>query len=180
MFSGRIVSRILSLHAETNDDGLRRKGEAVAEPSSDKMASKGNRNSTNRMCHSNCLLLSHFYTALLFILLRMEPVTMDHTWVCPTVGNKMATRINGARMIYVGLVNTFHATCGISRLDALPLGEWEDKWKKRVHHLSLHYVNWHNFASWRPIGLWDVEALTFSRQSAHRWRWGYTFYNNLT
>jgi hypothetical protein len=25
---------------------------------------------------------------------------------------------------------------------------------------------------WRPIGLWDVEAPTFSRQSAHRWRWG--------
>jgi hypothetical protein len=24
---------------------------------------------------------------------------------------------------------------------------------------------------WRPIGLWDVEAPTFSRQSAHRWRW---------
>jgi hypothetical protein len=24
----------------------------------------------------------------------------------------------------------------------------------------------------RPIGLWDVEAVTFSRQSAHRWRWG--------
>jgi hypothetical protein len=23
---------------------------------------------------------------------------------------------------------------------------------------------------WRPIGLWDVEASTFSRQSAHRWR----------
>jgi hypothetical protein len=23
-----------------------------------------------------------------------------------------------------------------------------------------------------PIGLWDVEALTFSRQSANRWRWG--------
>jgi hypothetical protein len=23
-----------------------------------------------------------------------------------------------------------------------------------------------------PIGLWDVEAVTFSRQSAHRWRWG--------
>jgi hypothetical protein len=22
---------------------------------------------------------------------------------------------------------------------------------------------------WRPIGLWDVEAPTFSRQSAHRW-----------
>jgi hypothetical protein len=25
---------------------------------------------------------------------------------------------------------------------------------------------------WRPIGLWDVEAPTFSRQSAHWWRWG--------
>jgi hypothetical protein len=25
---------------------------------------------------------------------------------------------------------------------------------------------------WRPIGLRDVEASTFSRQSAHRWRWG--------
>jgi hypothetical protein len=25
---------------------------------------------------------------------------------------------------------------------------------------------------WRPIGLWDVEAPTYSRQSAHRWRWG--------
>jgi hypothetical protein len=25
---------------------------------------------------------------------------------------------------------------------------------------------------WRPIGLWDVEAPTFSRQSLHRWRWG--------
>jgi hypothetical protein len=24
---------------------------------------------------------------------------------------------------------------------------------------------------WRPIGLWDVEAPTFSIQSAHRWRW---------
>jgi hypothetical protein len=25
---------------------------------------------------------------------------------------------------------------------------------------------------WRPIGLWGVEAPTFSRQLAHRWRWG--------
>jgi hypothetical protein len=24
---------------------------------------------------------------------------------------------------------------------------------------------------WRPIGLWDVEAPTFSRQLARRWRW---------
>jgi hypothetical protein len=25
---------------------------------------------------------------------------------------------------------------------------------------------------WRHIALWDVEAPTFSRQSAHKWRWG--------
>jgi hypothetical protein len=25
---------------------------------------------------------------------------------------------------------------------------------------------------WKSIGLWDVEAATFSRQSAHRWLWG--------
>jgi hypothetical protein len=29
---------------------------------------------------------------------------------------------------------------------------------------------------WRPVGLWDVEASTFSRQSAHRWRWGCQLY----
>jgi hypothetical protein len=28
----------------------------------------------------------------------------------------------------------------------------------------------------RPIELWDVEAPTFSRQSAQRWRWGYQPY----
>jgi hypothetical protein len=27
---------------------------------------------------------------------------------------------------------------------------------------------------WSPTGLWDVEAPTFSSQSAHRWRWGYS------
>jgi hypothetical protein len=26
--------------------------------------------------------------------------------------------------------------------------------------------------TFRPIGLWDVRAPTFSRQSTHRWRWG--------
>jgi hypothetical protein len=25
---------------------------------------------------------------------------------------------------------------------------------------------------WRPMGLWDAEAATFSRQLAHRWWWG--------
>jgi hypothetical protein len=26
------------------------------------------------------------------------------------------------------------------------------------------------YRPWRPLGLWEVEAPTFSRQSAHRWR----------
>jgi hypothetical protein len=26
---------------------------------------------------------------------------------------------------------------------------------------------------WRPIGLWDVETPTFSRQLSRRWRWGF-------
>jgi hypothetical protein len=25
---------------------------------------------------------------------------------------------------------------------------------------------------WRPIGLWDIDTLTVSRESAHRWWWG--------
>jgi hypothetical protein len=29
---------------------------------------------------------------------------------------------------------------------------------------------------WRPMGLWDFEAPTFSRQSVHRWRWAYQPY----
>jgi hypothetical protein len=28
---------------------------------------------------------------------------------------------------------------------------------------------------WRLIGLWDLEAATFSKQSAHRWWWGQTY-----
>jgi hypothetical protein len=36
-----------------------------------------------------------------------------------------------------------------------------------IHHKSKAIpVN----RPWRPIGLWDVEALTLSRQSAHRWQ----------
>jgi hypothetical protein len=33
---------------------------------------------------------------------------------------------------------------------------------------------------WRPIGLWNVEAPTFSRQSAHRWWWGCQPYAPVT
>jgi hypothetical protein len=32
-------------------------------------------------------------------------------------------------------------------------------------------VNYPCSQPWRPIGLWNVEAPTFSRQSAHRWRY---------
>jgi hypothetical protein len=38
-----------------------------------------------------------------------------------------------------------------------------------VHHFNVHYpCN----RLWRPVCLLDVEAPTFSTQSAHRWRWG--------
>jgi hypothetical protein len=33
------------------------------------------------------------------------------------------------------------------------------------------WSSWSN-RPWRPIGLWDGEAPTFCRQSAHRWPWG--------
>jgi hypothetical protein len=41
----------------------------------------------------------------------------------------------------------------------------------------------HSYAcnrSWRPIGLWDVEDPTLSRQSAHRWWWGWQPYAPVT
>jgi hypothetical protein len=49
------------------------------------------------------------------------------------------------------------------------------------HHLSLFWKHFKNVIiiffkcrcnrPWRPIGLWEVEAPTSSRQSTHRWRW---------
>jgi hypothetical protein len=32
---------------------------------------------------------------------------------------------------------------------------------------------------WKPTRFWDVEAPTFSRQSAHRWWWGNYRYENV-
>jgi hypothetical protein len=43
------------------------------------------------------------------------------------------------------------------------------------NHIHLIYVKKKSCPCnrlWRPIELWDVETPTFSRQSAHRWRWG--------
>jgi hypothetical protein len=40
-------------------------------------------------------------------------------------------------------------------------------------HMYLHLSTTIScIRSWRPIGLWDAEVPTFSRRSAHWWRWG--------
>jgi hypothetical protein len=44
-------------------------------------------------------------------------------------------------------------------------------WSTSYAHLLVWSVAYCN-RPWRPIAVWDVEAPTFSRQSAHRWRWG--------
>jgi hypothetical protein len=36
---------------------------------------------------------------------------------------------------------------------------------------SLSLLNTYSKRPWRPIGLWDVEAPTFSRKSGQRWQW---------
>jgi hypothetical protein len=46
---------------------------------------------------------------------------------------------------------------------------------KYLNQLHIHLYKTENYPCnrpCRPIGLGDVEAPTFSRQSAHRWRWG--------
>jgi hypothetical protein len=54
--------------------------------------------------------------------------------------------------------------------------------KSPLHGVTIHKNAmwnhtgcWHKSRDrpWRPIALWDVEDPTFSRQSAHRWWWGY-------
>jgi hypothetical protein len=42
------------------------------------------------------------------------------------------------------------------------------------HICVLYKVRWSYPCNrpWRPIGLWEVEAPTFTRQSAYIWRWG--------
>jgi hypothetical protein len=56
----------------------------------------------------------------------------------------------------------------------------EPKEKKRLHMIYVVTEKAYNIGAkniypckrpWSPIGLWDVEVPTFSRQSAHRWRW---------
>jgi hypothetical protein len=40
-----------------------------------------------------------------------------------------------------------------------------------VHYYYI-YKSYPCNRPWRHIGLWDIEALTFPRQLAHKWRWG--------
>jgi hypothetical protein len=61
--------------------------------------------------------------------------------------------------------------CCWRRVLALQLGQRTvcptDSQRYLVQHISN---TWYTVIYY--IGLWDVEDLTFSRQSAHRWRWG--------
>jgi hypothetical protein len=41
---------------------------------------------------------------------------------------------------------------------------------KTIRYNNPEVVSYPCNRPWRPIGLWEVEALTFSRQSTHRWR----------
>jgi hypothetical protein len=55
------------------------------------------------------------------------------------------------------------------------------KVRKCGPHISKHFPrdikkNYLSTRLWRPIGLWDVEATIFTRQSDHRWRWNYQTY----
>jgi hypothetical protein len=44
-------------------------------------------------------------------------------------------------------------------------------WNNLYSVLSFtFYKSFPLYRPWRPLGLWEVEAPTFSRQSAHRWR----------
>jgi hypothetical protein len=43
-------------------------------------------------------------------------------------------------------------------------------WKTEIHEGTHTYIYPCN-RPWSPIGLWDIEAPTFSRKSAHRWPW---------
>jgi hypothetical protein len=53
-----------------------------------------------------------------------------------------------------------------------------DSWPYGKFHCQSEEVKGNRL--WRPIGLWDIEALTYSRQSPHRWRWGCQHYAPAT
>jgi hypothetical protein len=68
---------------------------------------------------------------------------------------------------------------------------WSSSLNDATQHLSFKTLKNHPIVRiygnsypcnrlWRPIGLWDVEARTFSRQWSHRWRWDCQPYASAT
>jgi hypothetical protein len=70
-------------------------------------------------------------------------------------------------------LSSSHTPCGI-RIIARPysLGQIQDF--NFVYDSEVRFKKSYpsDNSPWKPIGLWDVEAPTFCRQSAHRWLWG--------
>jgi hypothetical protein len=77
-------------------------------------------------------------------------------------------------VLYLPLQNWKHSYLSHNlTMDMLYSVNMKYRWLSYVYMLKARYpCN----RPWRPISLWDVEAPTFSRQSAHRWRWGFQPY----
>jgi hypothetical protein len=64
--------------------------------------------------------------------------------------------LNNAVSVVDKIINEYGAT------GAVRVGRWNQSKKVKLSRNR----------PWRPMWLWDVEAPTFARQLAHRWRWG--------
>jgi hypothetical protein len=102
--------------------------------------------------------------------------------ICVAVATGMNVVVfMGVKTVISGLVYSGASVVwplGCSLITCGKLG-WRSKPTAIFHeqpHAELFVNNWYKFKSypcnspWRPIGLWDVEAATLSRQSTHRWR----------
>jgi hypothetical protein len=97
------------------------------------------------------------------------------TVILPWLGRQ--SPIDGNRMRY-SYSDTYTARCEFSIIETTNVWK-QHKWNSLVHFWGLRswtYIrqrySYPFNVPWRPIGLWDVKDPTFSRQSAHRWRWG--------
>jgi hypothetical protein len=66
----------------------------------------------------------------------------------------------------------FQRTTRSRRQNSSSVTLFVDMWERELHLCWCKRQSHPSNRPWRPVGLWDVEAPTFSRQSAHRWRWG--------
>jgi hypothetical protein len=57
---------------------------------------------------------------------------------------------------------------------------WNTNFYKSPVHRVILFLSYPCNRPWRPIGLWDVEAPTYYRQSVHRWRWDCQLYAPTT